>query len=67
MHLRPSAKYWHDRAEEATTMAGAMRDPLARKLMLDAAAEYAERAQRAETDRSGEGAWAIPYERPAQR
>jgi len=42
------SRYWRERAEEATTMAEAMRDPVARQLMLDVATEYLELAQQAE-------------------
>jgi hypothetical protein len=42
------SRNWRDRAEEATTMADAMRDPVARQLMLDVAREYQELAQEAE-------------------
>jgi hypothetical protein len=42
------SRYWRDRAEEATTMADAMRDPVARQLMLDVAREYQELEKRAE-------------------
>jgi hypothetical protein len=43
-----NSRYWRERAEEATTMAEAMRDPVARQLMLDVATEYLELAQQAE-------------------
>jgi hypothetical protein len=50
IHMRPlsDASYWRDRAEEATTMAEAMRDPVVRQLMLDVAAEYLEMAEQKE-------------------
>ena len=41
------SRYWRDRAEEASTMADAMRDPVVRQLMLDVAREYQELAQQA--------------------
>ena len=47
--MRPlsDSRYWRDRAEEATTMAEAMHDPVARQLMLDVAKEYRELAEQA--------------------
>lgn len=42
------ARYWRDRAEEAMTMAEGMRDPVAKRLMLEVAEEYRELAGKAE-------------------
>jgi hypothetical protein len=66
MRLEPSARYWRDRAEEATTMAEAMRDPVARQLMLEAAAEYAERANKTEAKERGGDGWLIASEQRRQ-
>jgi hypothetical protein len=42
------ARLWLDRAEEARTVAGRMRDPDARRMMLQIADDYQRLAERAE-------------------
>ena len=42
------ARYWRDRAAEAMSMAEGMRDPAAKRLLLEVAEEYRELAEKAE-------------------
>ena len=48
---RKGAEYWHDRAEEARTQASEMRNPAARRTLLEIAENYDQLAEQAETKR----------------
>ena len=54
MSLLDDPKHWRSRAAEARTIAAEMKDPIARRTMLDIAVDYdllAERAERRNNDK----------------
>ena len=46
------ASYWHERARQARARAGDMRDPSARRTLLDMAQNYEQLAEQAEARRN---------------
>ena len=53
MPERLGAEYWRERAEEARAQASQMRDPRARRMLLDIAENYEQVAQQSEAIRKG--------------